>query len=269
MSVCVALGGCGADSAEVPEGALARVGDTVIDPASLESLNAQLGAYGQARFRGQGEASLLQSAINLELLAQHGERLGLDSDPRVAWAIVDDLAERELSTQRNERAPYDEVAADVDALRAAFDAEPDRFVDPQLRGVRGVVFRDLLEAEAALDRVRAGETTLDEEASARSDEQDQGVVSTPMSPRDDERFPGSHPFLFQQDLGEGDVIPVPLFFGRSVMIGEVLVEQGEHRDFDDPVVRERVIEVVRAPAVAAADADIESELAERYPEQQP
>lgn len=269
MSVCVALGGCDGDDTSVPEGALARVGDTVIDATTLEQLNAQLGAYGQARFRGPGEANLLQSAINLELLAQEGERLGLGRDPRVEWAVVEDLAARELTTQRNERVPYEEVAEDIDALRAAFEADPERFIDPQQRGVEGVVYRDFLEAEAALARVVAGETTFEDEAQARADEQDRELVSTPLSPRDDERFPGAHPFLFGEGLEAGDPVPVPLFFGRSVMIGSVLAEDGSHLEFDDPVVRERVIEAVRAPLVADADEAIAAELAERYPESAP
>src|SRR5688572_13563891 len=98
----------------VPDGKLARVGDVVLGPDDLAGVQAQLGAYAQLRFRGEeGRASLLEALVTAELLAQEAIAAGLGDDPRVHWAVLEEIATLARNAELERRVPYAEVAADV------------------------------------------------------------------------------------------------------------------------------------------------------------
>jgi hypothetical protein len=55
--------------------------------------------------------------------------------------------------------------------------------------------------------------------------------------------------------------------GERLLVGKVLaVEPAATPPLDDPATRERVVEAVRAPLLEAAEAELQRELATRFPE---
>jgi hypothetical protein len=70
--------------------------------------------------------------------------------------------------------------------------------------------------------------------------------------------------LFDSSLGEGDPLASPVVNGTSLLVGVVgTIEPARVRDFDDPEVRERLVEVVHARRVEAARRAYLDELAAR------
>lgn len=246
----------------MPEGKLARVGETVLGPRDLAAARAQLDAYGQLRFVGaEGDRQLLESLVTAELLAQAAIEHGLGDDPRVQFALDEEVASVYLSSELQRRVPYEEVAADTAALREYYDAHPDAFTVPEQRSMQGVRFETFEEAEDALRKLEAGEADLSDFGE---------VVATPLQPRDDAENPTFHPFLFAQGVGEGDWLPHPVVIAETLLVGRVLgLEPSRIEPFDDPAVQEQLVAAVRAPRLAQAKADLLEELRRRYPETDP
>jgi len=247
---------CGVDEG-VPEGKLAVVGDVVIGPEDLVQIRTQLGAYAQRRFASaEGMRTMLQSVVDAELLAQEAMRHGLGNDPRVRWAVLEEVALLYLSAELERRVPHEAVAADEEALRAYHDAHLDEFRATARRGARGVAFQTFEEAEAAHSELLAG-TPL--EALGK-------VVRTPALARDDVKYPGFHAALFAPHLKSGDPLPYPAYLGDVLLVAVVdVVEPDDPLPFDDPEVRERLVTAVRAPRVEQARRELLAELAQRYP----
>jgi hypothetical protein len=263
----VGLVGCGGAQGGVPDGALAVVGDRVFGPADVAAVQAQLGAYAQLRFRGdEGRFTLLQALVDAELMAQAAIDAGLGDDPRVHFAWLEERAAVQRSTELERAVPRAEIEADVAALRAAYDAHPDRFVVPETRVAEGVLFPNWDAAEAALAALELGTETLDSLAAASAQNEGELLRTKPQA-RDDREFPGLHPVLFAADLQVGERMPVPVVIGERLMVGRLhAIVPAHRRDFDDPVVREQLVELLRAPRLADARRRREAELAERYPE---
>ena len=254
--------GCEAEVETVPEGALALVGGEPLGPEDVEEVQAQLGAYAQARFRGpHGKRLLIDSVIDAELLSQEAIDAGLENDPRVGWAVIEEMAAIQLAAEFERRVPRAQVAADTGALRAYYDAHLDEFRSVERRSLEGVRFDKLAQAEAALARCRSGEAELAELGE---------VVTTPIAPRDDARFPGFHVLLFDPALKVGDWLAHPVVTERKIVIGRVFeIEAAEPRDFEDPAVQEQLVNAVRAERLEPVRAQYLAELAERYPGTEP
>lgn len=233
----------------VPEGKLAVVGPTVLGPEDVAAARSQVGKYGQLRFSGpEGEATMLEALIATELIALEAEARGFESDPRVEFAVQEEIATVYLSTLLERAVPRESVAQDTEALRAYYDAHPDAFSEPETRSAQGVVFKTFDEAEQALAALVGGTSTLEELGD---------VFATPLQARDDAEFPAFHPHLFADSVGEGDFIPHPVFVGEMLLVGRVQkVEDASVRPFDDPAVQERVVEAVMKPRRDAARAQI-------------
>ncbi len=246
------LAGCDVEEG-VPEGKLAVVGKTVLGPEDVAAARSQVGAYGQLRFAGpEGQATMLESLIAAELLALEAEDAGLVDDPRVEFAVREEIANVYLSTVLERRVPRASVAEDTAALRAYYDAHLDDFTTPERRSAQGVVFQTFDEAEQALAAVRGGTTTFEELGS---------VVATPMQARDDYEYPAFHPYLYADGVEQDDLIPHPVFVGESLLVGRVQrVEPAAPEPFDDPSVQERLVEAVLKPRRAAAKAAFLEEL---------
>jgi hypothetical protein len=266
----VVMFGCEARVETVPEGALALVGDVVIEPNWIESSHAQLDAFGQARFRGpHGRRALVDVVIQQELLVQEARDAGLEDDPRVEWAVLEELAELQLSAMLERRLPRAEVAADTQALRARYERERERFVEPERRRMRAVRVESWDEGERALARMQSGVLTLDTFAL----EKNVSVGSTPAMKRDDAEFPAYHRHLFDPALKVGDLVPVPVLSGQLVLIGEIDdIQPARVRPFEDPEVQEQLVTAERdarlqpdQPIMQALDA----ELAERFELREP
>lgn len=260
--------GCEARIETVPEGALALVGEAVIEPNWVESSHAQLDAFGQARFRGpHGRRALVEALIQQELLVAEARAAGLDHDGRVEWAVLEELAELQLAAMLERRLPRAEVAADQQALRARYERERERFVEPERRRMRVVRAASYDEGERALARMQSGMLTLD----AYALEQDSSVARTPLMKRDDLEFPAYHRYLFDPDLAAGELVPVPVLSGELVLIGEVDEIQPAHRlPFEHPEVQEQLVTAEREarlqpdqPIMMALEAELASRFAER------
>lgn len=254
--------GCEAEVETVPEGALALVGGEALGPEDVEEVQAQLGAYAQARFRGpHGQRLLIDSVIDAELLSQEAIDAGFENDPRVGWAVIEEMAAIQLAAELERRVPRAEIAADTEALHAYYDAHLDDFRTVERRRLEGVRFDKLEEAEAALARCRAGEAELSEFGE---------VVTTPITARDDARYPGFHVLLFDPELKEGDWLAHPAVTERKIVVGRVFeIQAAEPREFEDPAVQEQLVNAVRAERIEPVRAQYLAELAERYPASEP
>ncbi len=244
----LALAGC--EVAEgIPEGKLAVVGPTVLGPEDVAAARSQVGAYGQLRFTGvEGDATMLESLIAAELMALEAEERGLGDDPRVAFALEEEIATVYLSTLLERAVPRATVADDTDALRAYYDAHPELFTVPEQRSAQGVVFPQASEAEQALASLRSGAQELADLGA---------VVATPMQARDDDEYPAFHPILFAEGVQEDDLLPHPVFVGESLLVGRVQkVDPAHLRPFEEPAVQEQLVEAVLKPRRAAAKAEI-------------
>lgn len=251
--------GCLIDDGEVPPGMLARVRDTVLGPQDLASVQAQLGAYAQQRFRGpEGERQLLAALIDAELMAQDLVRRGAGDDPRVEFALLEEIATVHASAELQRRVPREPIVADEAALRRAYAERAATFTRPERRSAVGLIYTTYDEAEAALEALRRGDWSLRE----RED-----VVATGLASRDDAKYPAFHPILFDPALSEGEWLPVPIMVAEgSLMAAKVRkIEGGKVRPFDDPEVQEAVVDAVRAPRVAEAREAWMEDLEQRYP----
>lgn len=254
---------CEAEVGTVPEGALALVGDEVIEAERLEATHAQLDAFGQARFRGpHGRRALIDALIQQELLVQEARDAGLADDPRVEWAVLEELAELQRAAMLERRLPRAEVAADTEALRARYERERDRFVEPERRSMRVVRVDTFDTGELAIARMLAGEQTLEELAEAEGEK----VVRTPLMKRNDEEFPGYHRILFDPALKVGDVVPRPVLSGRVALVGVVdEIQPARTLEFDDPQVQEQLVSAEWAQRLEPVEAALLAELRDRFP----
>lgn len=248
---------CEATVDTVPEGAVARVGEVVIETAQVEAAQTQLDAFGQARFRGpHGQRALIDALVTEELLVQEAREAGLEDDPRVEWAAIEELAQLQRAAMLERRLPRAEVAADTEALRARYQRERERFATPERRRMRVVRVQTWDEGERALARIGAGGLRLDELG---------GIVRTPLMKRDEQEFPAYHRALFDPGLGVGDLVPSPVMSGQVVLIGEVdEIEAAGVRPFEDPEVQEQLVTAERADRLVAVEAALQAELAARF-----
>jgi hypothetical protein len=257
LTSVVMLVACEATVASVPEGAFARVGEVVIEAAQVEAEQAQLDAFGQARFRGpDGQRALVDAMITEELLVQEAREAGLAQDPRVEWAVLEDLGQLQRAAMLERRLPRAEVAADTAALRARYEREQARFIAPERRRMRVVRVQTWEQGERAVARILAGELRLDEVG---------GVVWTPLMKRDDAEFPAYHRALFDPALRVGDLVPSPVLSGQVVLVGEVdEIEPERVLAFDDPEVQEQLVTSERDERLVAIEAELQAELAQRF-----
>lgn len=258
----LAMLACEARVDTVPEGALALVGEQAIEAERLETTQAQLDAFGQARFRGpHGRRALLDALVQEELLVQEARDAGLGTDPRVDWAVIEELATLQRAAMLERRLPRADVAADTEALRARYERERERFFEPERRRMRVVKVDTFDAGERAIARIAAGELTLDELAGESGE-----VVRTPLMKRDDHEYPAYHRFLFDPSLKVGDLVPRPVLSGSLVLVGEVDEIQPAHtRPFDDPQVQEQLVAAEWDARIEPIEAALLAELRERFP----
>ena len=218
---------CVVEDQGVPEGKLARVGNELLDSQDVAEVGAQLGEYAQLRFSGdEGQRTLLESIVVAEMLAQEARDAGMSADPRVEFALFEEIASVYLTSELERAVPYASIAQDQDALREYYDAHLDEFTLPERRSMRGVMVPRVDEGEDALARLRRNETKLEELGD---------VVGTPLQARDDRENPTFHPYLFAPGLSVGDPLPHAVVLAETVIVGEVeKIEPPRVEPFDDP-----------------------------------
>jgi hypothetical protein len=267
LLTCVVMSACEVQVDAVPDGALALVGDVVIQPSWIESSHAQLDAFGQARFRGpHGRRALVEVVIQQELLVQEARDAGLEDDPRVEWAVLEELAELQLTAMLERRLPRSQVAAETQALRDRYERERERFVEPERRRMRAVRVESYDEGERALARMREGVLTLE----AYALEKGVDLARTPAMKRDDAEFPGFHRHLFDPALAAGDLVPVPVLSGQLVLIGVVdEIQPARVLPFEDPQVQEQLVTAERDDQLQRHQLALDDELAARFEQVEP
>lgn len=257
--VVVVMAAASCDVSEgVPEGKLAVVGPTVLGPEDVAAARSQVGKYGQLRFAGpEGEATMLEALIATELMALEAKEAGLGDDPRVAFALQEEISTVYLSTLLERAVPRASVASDAAALRAYYDTHPDEFTLAEERSAQGVVFKTFEEADQALTALRSGSSELTDLGD---------VFATPMQARDDAEYPAFHPYLFEDGVGKGDFLSHPVFLGESLLIGRIQkIAPARLRPFEDAAVQEQLVEAVIQPRREAARAAIVERLAQGQP----
>ncbi|GEM_PF-1243852 len=260
---------CGAEVETVPEGALARIGDEVVEEALLEGAQARLGAYGQARFRGpEGQRGLVDALIVESLLVMEAEDAGLAADPLVEWAVFEELARIQRSAMLERRLPRTEVESDERALAAraalarAEVGDDSRFSTAERRRMRALKFSTFDEAERVLARLNTGALDLE----ALAEEEGLEVLVTSFMRRDDEEFPYYHDLLFDPALAIGEPLAQPVLSGTIVLVGVLdAVEAERVRGLDDAGLREWVVGAEYAVRAEPVEAAMLEELRERYP----
>ncbi len=253
---------CGAEVDRVREGTLARVGDRNIDAEALAATQAQLGAYGQARFRGSlGQRALLETKMIEALLELEAIDAGLGDDPRVEWMLNEELATLQMAAELERRLPLEALARDSRAMQQEFASMHDRFRTDEQRSFRGVSFESIADAASALAQLRAGEVQLEDLGE---------IQSTRPASANFAEFPLFHRMLFAPEIGPGDWLAAPVLVGTKLMVGAVQTSTGDAlRTLADPEVREAVLLGMRKRRNPALRLEILAELAERYPEQPP
>ena len=253
---------CDTELETVPEGALAIVGDTVLWPDELERRRGELGAYGQRRFgREGGRMALLEGAITERLLELEAKRVGMGDDPRVEWAVTEELARLQLAADLERRVPERSIAEDQAALRRYYDANPAQFSLPEERSAELIDFEKVEEAEAMLAGLASGELTWEQLSQEKF---------TTAQPRDDKRFPMYHRHLFDPSLGVGDVVPIPLYAQSKVQVARVReIIPARLKPFDDARVQAELVDAVRGPLLETARTELMAELAQRFPSETP
>lgn len=263
MVSLLATVGCGSPvdadeaGADVSGDPLVVVGERVLTSEDVAKVHGQLGRYAQGRFSGEeGRRLLLESLIETEVLAQAAVDGGLGDDPRVAWALVEEMAALALAAELERRVPESEISSDQARLRAYYDAHPEEFLSPERRSMRGVRFDDLVAADQAHTELVNGRATLESLGE---------VLSTPLERRDDEHSPGAHPLLFDETLETGELLDAPVLLGRHVLVARVgEIESPRARPFSDPEVQAEIVEKIRRPLLAKARTAYLDELEQRY-----
>ena len=265
----VVMPACEAEVDTVPEGALARVGEVVIEAEQVESSYAQLDAFGQARFRGpHGRRALVDTIIEQELLVQEARDVGYGDDPRVTWAVYEELAHLQRTAMLERRLPRADVAADTQALRARYEREIARFMQPERRRLRVIRVDTWEQGERGIARIASGELSLAEFAEEiATPAQPRPLASTPSMKRDDSEFPAFHSIAFDPALKQGDLLPSPVLSGQIVLIGEIEeLEPALPLPFEDPQVQEQLVSAERSARLEPLHAELDAELQARFAE---
>jgi hypothetical protein len=122
--------------------------------------------------------------------------------------------------------------------------------------LRAVRFDDWEAAEAALARLQAGEVTLAELGEV--------MFTVPMK-RDDLEYPAFHALLFDPALEVGDPLAHPVLSGAYVLVGELdAIEPAGLLPFEDPEVREALVERERAARLPPIEAELRQDREEQF-----
>ena len=128
---------------------IAKVGDRPITLGDYAKALERMDPFDRLRYQTkERRRELLTEMINVELLASEAKRRGLDKEPETEDAVRTILRDAMLADARADLpAPAEIPAAEV---RAYFEANLDRFSEPERRRVAAVVMTDKKEAQKVL-----------------------------------------------------------------------------------------------------------------------
>jgi peptidyl-prolyl cis-trans isomerase C len=135
---------------------VAKVGDRTITLGDFAATLERMNQFDRLRYQTkERRRELLQELIDLELLAEEARRRGLDKKPEVQEAIRQTLEEAYLAKARLALPTAAEIpAAEV---KAYYDANADKFTEPERRRAAAIVMIDREAAEAVLEKAKKGD----------------------------------------------------------------------------------------------------------------
>lgn len=145
------------DAGETPPGltsdqaqkVIAKIGERAITLGEFAKVLDRMDQFDRLRYQTKERRhELLTDMIDVELLATEAKRRGLDKDPEVEDAIRQILRDAMLAKARAGIPAPAEIPAEQ--VRAYYDANQDKFVEPERRRVAAIVLSDKKEAEKVL-----------------------------------------------------------------------------------------------------------------------
>ena len=128
---------------------LAKVGDKTITLGDYARTLDRMDQFDRIRYQTkERRRELLNEMIDVELLALEAKRRGLDKAPEVNDAVRQILRDAILARARDDMPAPAEIPADE--VRAYYEANIDRFREPERRRVALIVLDDQKEAEKVL-----------------------------------------------------------------------------------------------------------------------
>jgi peptidyl-prolyl cis-trans isomerase C len=129
---------------------VAKIGDRTITLGDFAATLERMDQFDRLRYQTkERRRELLDEMINVELLAAEARRLGLDKQPETQDAIRQILREAMVAKARKGLpAPADIPAAEV---RSYYEANQDKFDEPERRRVAAIVLSDKKAAEKVLE----------------------------------------------------------------------------------------------------------------------
>lgn len=128
---------------------LAKVGDRPITLGDYAKALDRMDGFDRLRYQTkERRRELLNDMINVELLASEAKRRGLDKEPETEEAVRTLLRDAMLAETRSDLPTPAEIPAEE--VRAYFEANSDKFSEPERRRVAAVVMTDKKEAQKVL-----------------------------------------------------------------------------------------------------------------------
>lgn len=136
-------------SAEQSARVLAKVGDRVITLGDFGRTLERMDQFDRLRYQSkERRRELLSELVDVELLAMEAKRRGLDKEPDVQDAIRQVLREAMVAQARQGMPAPAEIPAEE--VRAYYEANADKFNEPERRRVSAIVLKSRADAEKAL-----------------------------------------------------------------------------------------------------------------------
>lgn len=128
---------------------VAKVGDRVITLGDFARTLERMDPFDRLRFQTkERRRELLTEMIDVELLAQEAKRRGLDKRPEVQDALRQLYRDALLQKMRDSLPPPAGLTADE--VKAYYEANADRYNEPERRRVSAIVMTNKVEAEKVL-----------------------------------------------------------------------------------------------------------------------
>lgn len=136
-------------SADQAQRVVAKIGERAITLGDFAKALERMDQFDRLRYQTkERRRELLQDMIDVELLAIEAKRRGLDKDPETEDAVRQILRDAVLAKAREGiPAPAELTNEEV---RAYYDANPDKFTEPERRRVAAILVADKKDAEKVL-----------------------------------------------------------------------------------------------------------------------
>ncbi|MBK8252859.1 MAG: peptidyl-prolyl cis-trans isomerase [Polyangiaceae bacterium] len=147
-------------SAEQASKIIAKVGDRHITLGDFARTLERMDPFDRLRYQTkERRRELLQEMIDTELLAQEAVRKGLDKRPEIDDAIRQLYRDALLSKMRDTLPPPGAITADE--VKAYYEANADRFSEPERRRVSAIVVQTKADADKALAAAQKTKTSAE------------------------------------------------------------------------------------------------------------